>query len=265
MQIYKVTDLINGKIYIGQDSKDRKNYFGSGLLICRAIKSRGKKNFIKQVIDTATCLKELNEKERYWIKFYNCKDPNGYNIMDGGQSDSRLFGDSNPSRRLEVKQKQSKITKQNWKDFGIRKLRIEQLKEACQRPETIEKKSKAMVEVWKDTVQRKNRITAIAKSLLDPIKRKNRIDGLNKKETKGKQSKASRESWANPEVRDRRIQSQIKFSRVKEIRKGKTYEEIFGEQKAKEMKEKSRRSHVGKLSGAKGKHWKRKVTKKVEN
>ena len=53
MQIYKITNLINGKIYIGQDSNDRLDYFGSGLLIKRAIKKYGKENFNKQIIPKA--------------------------------------------------------------------------------------------------------------------------------------------------------------------------------------------------------------------
>lgn len=48
MVIYKTTNLINGKIYIGQDSKDRPNYYGSGKLIHRAIKKYGKENFKKR-------------------------------------------------------------------------------------------------------------------------------------------------------------------------------------------------------------------------
>ena len=38
MQIYKITNLINNKIYIGKDTTSDPNYFGSGLLIRRAIK-----------------------------------------------------------------------------------------------------------------------------------------------------------------------------------------------------------------------------------
>jgi hypothetical protein len=36
MQIYKITNLINNKIYIGKDTTSDPNYFGSGLLINRA-------------------------------------------------------------------------------------------------------------------------------------------------------------------------------------------------------------------------------------
>ena len=47
MEIYKITNLINNKIYIGKDTTSDPNYFGSGLLINRAFKKYGKENFTK--------------------------------------------------------------------------------------------------------------------------------------------------------------------------------------------------------------------------
>ena len=45
--IYKTTNLINKKIYIGQHTADKfdTNYLGSGLLITKAINEYGKANF----------------------------------------------------------------------------------------------------------------------------------------------------------------------------------------------------------------------------
>jgi len=39
MYIYKTTNLINGKIYVGQTTIEDPNYLGSGLLIMKAIKN----------------------------------------------------------------------------------------------------------------------------------------------------------------------------------------------------------------------------------
>lgn len=84
--VYKTTNLLNGKIYIGVDSKNQATYFGSGLHICRAIKKYGKKNFIKETIDTAKTYSAIYKKEKYWIKFYDATNPNkGYNISFGGE------------------------------------------------------------------------------------------------------------------------------------------------------------------------------------
>jgi group I intron endonuclease len=85
MTIYKITNLINNKIYIGQDSKDRENYLGSGKLIKYAVNKYGKENFKKEIIEFCNSKKELNEKEKYWIKKINSFAPIGYNIGTGGE------------------------------------------------------------------------------------------------------------------------------------------------------------------------------------
>lgn len=105
MVIYKTINLINGKIYVGQDSKNDPKYFGSGVLINEAIRKYGKENFKKEIIDLAENKIELNEKEKYWIKFYNCKTPNGYNIADGGDGGPVMVGEENPMKRIEVRSK----------------------------------------------------------------------------------------------------------------------------------------------------------------
>lgn len=86
MWIYKTTNLINNKIYIGQTRYiDNDNYFGSGNLILQAVKKYGKENFKKEILDSAKNQEELDEKEKKWIKFYNSQDKSiGYNIADGG-------------------------------------------------------------------------------------------------------------------------------------------------------------------------------------
>ena len=43
MIIYKTTNLINKKIYVGKDKKENPNYFGSGKILSLAIKKYGKK------------------------------------------------------------------------------------------------------------------------------------------------------------------------------------------------------------------------------
>ena len=81
MIIYKTTNLINGKIYIGQSINDDPKYLGSGVFLKNAIEKHGKENFLKEVIDVADSVDELNEKEIYWIEKYNSTDKNiGYNL-----------------------------------------------------------------------------------------------------------------------------------------------------------------------------------------
>lgn len=83
MIIYKTTNLINGKFYVGQDSNNNPEYYGSGNLLKKAIKKYGKENFIKETLEVCSTEEELNEREKYWIKETKVQEL-GYNIADGG-------------------------------------------------------------------------------------------------------------------------------------------------------------------------------------
>lgn len=91
MWIYKITNIQNNKVYIGQTIrpiKDRFNRHMNDALhniidthFARAIRKYGKENFTIEEIDSANTQEELNQKERYWIQYYNSvKD--GYNETD---------------------------------------------------------------------------------------------------------------------------------------------------------------------------------------
>ena len=85
MIIYKTTNLVNGKFYIDKDTKNNKDYFGSGKLLNSAIKKYGKQNFKKEILEICDSISSLNECEKYWIKKLNAQNKEiGYNIMDGG-------------------------------------------------------------------------------------------------------------------------------------------------------------------------------------
>lgn len=108
--IYKTTNIINKKIYIGQKRAAEflgVKYLGSGKYLANAIEKYGKNNFIVEKIDEANDKNELNEKEKYWIKFYNSTDNSiGYNISlggDGGDTWSNLKKDDK-EKRLQKRQ-----------------------------------------------------------------------------------------------------------------------------------------------------------------
>jgi len=71
MVVYKTINLINGKIYIGQDSKNNPKYLGSGVLIKKAIIKYGKENFRKEILEFCNTHKELSNQETYWINKLN--------------------------------------------------------------------------------------------------------------------------------------------------------------------------------------------------
>jgi group I intron endonuclease len=93
MVIYKTTNLVNDKIYIGQDKNNNPNYLGSGKKLKRAIKKYGKNNFLKEVIEICDSEELLNEREIFWISYYKSTDrKTGYNISDGSKEGDRRLG-----------------------------------------------------------------------------------------------------------------------------------------------------------------------------
>jgi len=83
MEIYKITNIINNKVYIGKNVTCDKNYYGSGTHIKNAIKKYGKNNFIKEIIEVCDDYNDLSIKEKYWIKYYQNLGLL-YNLTEGG-------------------------------------------------------------------------------------------------------------------------------------------------------------------------------------
>lgn len=90
--IYKITNLIDNKIYIGKSTRCSKwyieHYYGSGIIIKQAIAKYGKQNFKKEILEFIDFEDEteLDLKECYYIGLYHSTDYNiGYNRSIGGE------------------------------------------------------------------------------------------------------------------------------------------------------------------------------------
>ncbi len=83
--IYETFDTLTNKYYIGKHKSEKydETYFGSGKIISKIINKR-KETLQNKLICWCDTLKELNEKEKYYIQQYNSLKPNGYNISIGG-------------------------------------------------------------------------------------------------------------------------------------------------------------------------------------
>lgn len=100
--IYKITCTKTNKVYIGQTIRTMESRFERHLKDAeksknpkihfqRAIKKYGRDFFKIEKIDEAETQQELNEKEKYWIKFYNSV-VNGYNTAEGGEGGNTYLG-----------------------------------------------------------------------------------------------------------------------------------------------------------------------------
>jgi len=81
--VYKITNTLNGKTYIGcHKTKDKNDgYMGSGKIIKRAIKKYGIDNFTKEIIAECSCSEEMFAKEKELVVL----DEMSYNMKVGGE------------------------------------------------------------------------------------------------------------------------------------------------------------------------------------
>lgn len=101
--IYKITNITNGKIYIGQTRKtvqqrwnehisaanSSSNSSDYNFLLHKAIRKYGTNNFIVETIEEVEEEENLSNREQYWINFHNScileEDACGYNMTYGGE------------------------------------------------------------------------------------------------------------------------------------------------------------------------------------
>jgi len=86
--IYKITNKINNKYYIGRHSTKilKDYYFGSGIGISNAVKKYGRKNFKFEIIAQAKTTEDLWELEKQIVNEKIKKDRMSYNQTYGGKS-----------------------------------------------------------------------------------------------------------------------------------------------------------------------------------
>lgn len=84
--VYKITNTINGKIYIGchKTTSLRDNYMGSGVAIKNAIKAYGKENFVKEILGVFDNKDDMFLLEKELVNSEFIKTDQTYNMKEGG-------------------------------------------------------------------------------------------------------------------------------------------------------------------------------------
>lgn len=134
--VYKTTNLINNKIYVGFHMKGNKDksYLGSGLALKLAIEKYGKENFSREIIYEGTAEKCL-ELEEFIVDEEFCKRDDTYNISNGGaimhlneesqskQADARrkayhkLPDEKKEEIKAHLESYRNSISKERWKEI----------------------------------------------------------------------------------------------------------------------------------------------------
>lgn len=125
--IYKVTNQINGKYYIGSHKTKNlnDNYMGSGKYLLRAFQKYGIENFTKEILFVFNTAKEMYQKESEIVNEDFLLEENTYNLKKGGFggfdyiNENRLYGFSNKETAKKARQKVNFILEEkygkNWK------------------------------------------------------------------------------------------------------------------------------------------------------
>ena len=133
--IYKITNTINNKIYIGQTRQTPQIRFNRHLLEAKrhtnrylydAMNKYGYDNFVLETIEEIED-KDLNEREIYWINYYHSDNKQyGYNMTSGGDGGYTLLNHPRYDEIIQLirsKNTGKKRTKEQNKDNSQRRKR----------------------------------------------------------------------------------------------------------------------------------------------
>ena len=176
--VYKITNLLNGKCYVGQKKSSQfdESYWGSGEGIKRAINKYGKENFKREILCECETQNELDDKEIENIISQNALSPNGYNMtLNVFQSGYRNCHSPEVVNKI-------KETKKNWSDEKRREIK-EKMQETVKNS-TPEEKTKIRMHIQE----------ALKKS-------ENFYNAVTSEEYRSKQREISNETWKNEDLR----------------------------------------------------------------
>lgn len=132
--VYKTTNILNGKIYIGvhKTSNPDDSYLGSGKLLLRSINKYGRENFVKEILFIFNDKESAYNKEKSIVNEKFILKTTNYNLKEGGigglDEKHILRGKNHPwygrkhTKESKKKISQSKTGISNWTDEAKVKL-----------------------------------------------------------------------------------------------------------------------------------------------
>lgn len=166
--IYLITNLLNNKKYVGQStnpisrirrhlsivkSKNKKNHIHS------AINKYGKDNFkFEEICSCVTSYSDLNELERYFIKYFNCYGDNGYNETLGGGGSPGKFASNETKEKMCIARK-GKTPSLGMKHTEQTKNKMSEDRKGAKHP--MFGKNQSMNSIVKNKMSQKTRISIL--------------------------------------------------------------------------------------------------------
>jgi group I intron endonuclease len=198
MFIYKLTNTLNNKIYIGLTTEtisercrkriaEAKYRESRNSYILNAIRKYGSKVFKVEQLDTANTLEELQQKEIFYIEKYNSTNRNiGYNLTKGGEGNLGLKMSEETKEKIRQKHlgvkwskdrklEHCKILKSKNINYNIAKenCRIYNLK-ACKKVGKFDINNK-LVKIY-STISEASKYENVSRSTIQQrIKKKNKL------------------------------------------------------------------------------------------
>lgn len=121
MVIYKITNKVTGKIYIGQTIQTLHDRWREHVttikcrLLAEAIRENGRNAFVIESIARCDSKDEMNSREEYYIKLFKSRHPFGYNLNAGGYSNKKHEDTKKINR-------DSQLGKSNLNEFQKKKI-----------------------------------------------------------------------------------------------------------------------------------------------
>ena len=130
MHIYKITNIINQKVYIGQTvQRNPKMRWYAHLADARrgkksylydSIRKYSKESFVWEVIDCAASIDELNDKEEHWLNYYKEQGIIVYNNRNAGNN--KLHSDKSILKMQESQRQAHARRRAEGRDGGWKRI-----------------------------------------------------------------------------------------------------------------------------------------------
>lgn len=138
--VYKITNIINNKIYIGVHKTKNidDGYMGSGTLIRRSIKKHGMDNFVKEILFVYDNEYDMFNKEKELVTESFVQRTDTYNICIGGCGGFDHINDD-----IELRQSKNRKARKTTDSIILSKYNVTN---PCYIPGVLDKISKKMKE-----------------------------------------------------------------------------------------------------------------------